>query len=193
LQRAPFRLDLSNLPAIRKLTDDKSENLTMETSANQNASVQAELLRRHKATSTTVIALLVGVMLLCILAFVTKKFLPLQNNPSLDIAVRITILIFGLGSVALRRTKFAAMRLQDIAALKGPTGLLITLQRTTLQVAILGAIVSVMGFAATLLTGNDFYTYGAGLVALAVLLYCYPVRTSWQQAIKRFSPAQNGD
>jgi tetrahydromethanopterin S-methyltransferase subunit D len=165
----------------------------METSANQNASVQAELLRRHKATSTTVIALLVGVMLLCILAFVTKKFLPLQNNPSLDIAVRITILIFGLGSVALRRTKFAAMRLQDIAALKGPTGLLITLQRTTLQVAILGAIVSVMGFAATLLTGNDFYTYGAGLVALAVLLYCYPVRTSWQQAIKRFSPAQNGD
>ncbi|HCX30715.1 MAG TPA: hypothetical protein DHU55_13255 [Blastocatellia bacterium] len=193
MQRAPFRLDLSNLPAIRKLTDDKSENLTMETSANQNASVQAELLRRHKATSTTVIALLVGVMLLCILAFVTKKFLPLQNNPSLDIAVRITILIFGLGSVALRRTKFAAMRLQDIAALKGPTGLLITLQRTTLQVAILGAIVSVMGFAATLLTGNDFYTYGAGLVALAVLLYCYPVRTSWQQAIKRFSPAQDGN
>ncbi|MFN2492370.1 MAG: hypothetical protein ABR501_05745 [Pyrinomonadaceae bacterium] len=159
----------------------------METSTQQNESVQSELTRRHKATSTTVLALLIAVGLLCILAFVTKKFLPQQNNPPLDIAVRISILIFGLGAVALRRTKFAAMRLQDIASLKGASGLLITLQRTTLQVALLGGFIAAMGFVATLFTGNDFYTYGAGLVALAVLLYSYPVRSSWQKAVKKFS------
>jgi hypothetical protein len=111
-----------------------------------------------------------------------------RSNPSLDIAVRIGILIFGLGAIALRRTQFASMRLQDIAALRGPSGLLITLERTTLRVALLGAVIAVIGFGATLMTGNDFYSYGAGLVAVCVLWYCYPVRVSWEQAVRRFSP-----
>ena len=135
------------------------------------------------------LALLIGVVLLCILAYVSKRFLIPKNNSSLDIAVRITILIFGLGAVALRRTKFAAMRLQDIGALKGASGLLITLQRTTLQVAGLGAVIALVGFIATLMTANDFYAYGAGLVAVAVLLYCYPTRTSWDRALLRFVPS----
>lgn len=149
---------------------------------------QDELHKRHKSAANLVLSLLVGVILLCVLAFVSKRFLTQQNNPPLDILVRITILIFGLGSVALRRTRFAAMRLQDIASLKGAPGLLITLQRTTTQVALLGAVIAIVGFVATLITGNDFYTYGAGLVSIAVLLYCYPVRRQWERALKRFLP-----
>ena len=161
----------------------------METSTQSAASDASELDRRHKATRTTVISLLFGVVLLCVLAYVSKRFLIPKNNPSLDIAVRITILIFGLGAVALRRTKFAAMRLQDIGGLKGASGLLITLQRTTLQVAGLGIVIALVGFIATLMTANDFYAYGAGLVAVAVLLYCYPTRTSWERALLRFAPS----
>ncbi len=163
----------------------------MPTSMALSATVQAELARRHKATATTVKSLLVGVVLLSVLAFVCKRFLTARNNPSLDIAVRISILIFGLGAIALRRTQFATMRLQDIAALRGASGLLITLERTTLRVALLGAVIALIGFVATLMTANDFYTYGAGLVAVCVLWYCYPVRTSWEQAVRRFSP-ENG-
>jgi len=140
---------------------------------------------------TTVWSLLVAVILLCVLAFVSKKFLTQRTNPSLDIAVRISILIFGLGAIALRRTQFAKMRLQDIAALRGASGLMITLQRTTLRVAFLGAAIAVIGFTTTLMTGNDFYSYGAGLVAVAVLLYCYPVRSSWELAVRRFT-SENG-
>lgn len=150
--------------------------------------VETELARRHKAAATTVKSLLVGVVLLSLLALVCKRFLIPRNNPSLDIAVRISILIFGLGAIALRRTQFANMRLQDIAALRGPSGLLITLERTTLRVAFLGAAIAIIGFVATLMTANDFYSYGAGLVAVCVLWYCYPVRTSWEQALRRFSP-----
>ena len=161
----------------------------METSTQSAKSYSSELERRHKATRTTVVSLLLGVVLLCVLAYVSKRFLIPKNNPSLDIAVRITILIFGLGAVALRRTKFAAMRLQDIGALKGASGLLITLQRTTLQVAALGTLIALVGFTATLMTANDFYAYGAGLVAVAVLLYCFPTRTSWERALLRFVPS----
>lgn len=163
----------------------------MTTSTESGANVTAELARRHKTTTTTVWSLLIAVVLLCGLAFVSKKFLTQQINSSLDIAVRITILIFGLGAITLRRTKFAAMRLQDIGALRGPSGLLITLQRTTVQVAIIGAAIGAIGFAATLLTGGVNYTYVAAVVGVVVILYAYPVRRSWERAVQRFAPFPN--
>lgn len=159
----------------------------MATSTALNASVQAELTRRHKATAKTVVSLVVAVILLCVLAFVSQKFMTQQTNQSLDMAVRISILIFGLGAIALRRTQFAKMRLQDIAALQGASGLLITLQKTTVRVAMIGILIAVLGFVATLVTGTPLYTYQAGVVAVAVLLYGYPVRTSWEQSVQRFA------
>src|SRR5882762_10090179 len=121
----------------------------METSTALTGDVQSELKRRHKSTATTVLSLLVAVVLLSVLAFVSQKFLTQRSNPSLDIAVRISILIFGLGAIALRRTQFAKMRLQDIAALQGASGLLITLQRTTLRVALIGVLIAAIGFVST--------------------------------------------
>jgi peptidoglycan/LPS O-acetylase OafA/YrhL len=162
----------------------------METENAVTANVQTELTRRHKATSTTVLSLLVAVVLLSILAFVSQKFLTPRNS-SIGMPALITIFIFGVGAIAFRRTKFAAMRLQDIAALRGASGLLISLQRTTLQVALIGATVAVIGFVTTLLTADPSYTYRGTVVAAAVLLYGYPVRTSWEQAVRRFAP-ENG-
>ena len=145
----------------------------METSTaiESTTSIQSELVQRHKGTARTVRALLIAVVLLCVLAFVSKKFLTQQSNSSLYMPYVITILVLGLGAIAFRRTRFATMRLQDIAAIRGASGLLITLQRTTLQIALIGATAAVVGFVATLLTGDDSYTYRAGLVAVAVLLY----------------------
>ncbi len=152
-----------------------------------NESIERELLRRHKATATTVAGLLVATVLLSIAAYISKSFLREQHNPPVDIALRITILIFGLGAVALRRTRFATMRLQDIGALAGASGLLRTLQKTTIQVALIGAAISMVGFIATLLTGNAFYSYGATLVAVFVLLYCFPTRPSWRRTLQQFA------
>jgi hypothetical protein len=83
------------------------------------------------------------------------------------------------------------MRLQDIGSLRGPVGLLATLQRTTLQVALLAVLVALIGFSGTLFTGNDFYTYAGGVVAIAVLLYAYPVRHAWEVAVQRFASNEN--
>jgi peptidoglycan/LPS O-acetylase OafA/YrhL len=166
----------------------------MEPSASTklDTGVQSELVQRHKTVARTVKALLLAVILLCVLAFVSRKFLTEHAQPSLHMAVLIMILGLGLGAIAFRRTRFNPMRLQDIAGLRGASGLLITLQRTTLQIALMGTAAAVVGFVATLLTGDDSYTYRAGLVAVAVLLYCYPVRGSWERAVERFSPDQNG-
>jgi hypothetical protein len=162
----------------------------MESSA-KVPEVGSELISRHSATARTVIALLIGVVLLGVVAYFSKRFLTARTNPSLDMAVRISILIFGLSSIALRRSRFSAMRLQDIGGLQGPVGLLATLQRTTLQVALLAALIALIGFSGTLFTGNDFYTYAGGVVAIAVLLYAYPVRHAWEVAVRRFASNEN--
>ena len=160
----------------------------MATSNESAVADSTELARRHKSTLTTILSLMVAVVLLSVLAFVVKKFLTPHNSPSLDIAFRISMPILVLGAITWRRTKFAAMRLQDIGALKGPSGLLISLQRTTVQVAIIGITAAVVGFVATLLTGSEYYTYVGGVAGLLIILYAYPVRRSWERAVERFVP-----
>jgi hypothetical protein len=80
--------------------------------------------------------------------------------------------------------------LQDLVALKGVSGLLGMLSATTFQVALLGMAMSTFGFIVSLITGNEFYTYGAGVVGFVVLLYGYPVKSSWEKVVLRFAPPE---
>ena len=148
---------------------------------------QTELARRHKAAATTVLGLLVATVLLSVLAFLAKPYFTEKPNVVLDMAVRIVILVLGLGAVVWRRTKFQTMRLQDITGLTGVTGLLKTLEKTTIQLALLGAAIAIMGFIATLMTGNERYTYWAGAIAVIVFVYCYPTKQSWLRTLYRFT------
>jgi hypothetical protein len=161
----------------------------MATSNILSADVQAELVRRHKSTVKTVVSLLIAIILLSVLAFVIQKFLVPRNSLSVDITFRVVIPILGLGAIALRRTRLAKMRLQDIAAIRGASGLLATLQKTALLMAVIGIAVALIGFVSTMMTGQVWYTYTAAVVAAAILLfYGYPLRPSWEQAVQQYSP-----
>ena len=153
--------------------------------------IQTELSRRHKASATTVAGLIVAVILLGVVAYLSRSYLTPRPNPTLDMATKIVILFFGIGSIVWRRTKFAAMRLHDIGGLQGPSGLLRTLETTTIQIALIGAAIVTIGFICTLLTGDDSYTYQGGAVALVVLLYAFPTKSSWNRVIKSFSEPQS--
>ena len=164
----------------------------MANSSALSLDVQAELLRRHKSTVTTVLSLLVAVILLSVLAFVTQKFLTPRTSSSLDMTFRIVVPILGLGAIVLRRTRLSKMRLQDIAAIRGPSGLLATMQKTALLMAVIGIAVALIGFGCTLMTGQVWYTFTAAVVAAAILLfYGYPLRPSWEQAVQRYTPTEN--
>ena len=148
---------------------------------------QAELARRHKAAATTVLGLLVATILLSVLAFLGKPYFTPNDNSAINMAVRIVILILGLGAVVWRRTKFQPMRLQDIFGLAGVSGLLKTLEKTTIQLALLGAAIASIGFIATLVTGNEWYTYLGCAVAILVFVYCYPTKQSWLRTLYRLA------
>lgn len=154
----------------------------------ESSDVSAELIRRHQSTLRVVLILLGTTVLLSILAFIGRRFLVPKPDPEVDGAWKITIFILGLGSIAFRRTMFSTMRLRDIGGVSGAKGLLNTLVGTTVKVALIGAAVAVSGFVATLLTGNDLYTYGAGGIAVFILLFSLPTRSSWERTLYQFAP-----
>jgi hypothetical protein len=158
-----------------------------------SGSIQVELVRRHRTAAMIVGALLGLTLALVGIAFVASESLYRPGDPQLAMALWITILIFGLGSFVLRRARFQTMRLQDIAALRGLSGLLATLQGTTIQIAFIGGAIALMGFVVTIMTGNKYDMLRAGGVAVIVLLYSYPQRSTWQRVLRAAEQSGNAD
>ena len=151
--------------------------------AAETFNVESEISQKHKAVAKTVIGLIVAAVLLVVIAYLGRDRFTERPNPTLEMALMILVLFLGLGSIVWRRTKFAGMRLQDIGGLEGPKGLLSTLEKTTIQLAMFGAAIAVLSFAGTLITGNSGLTYRGIAVALVVLLYCYPTKSSWTRVV----------
>ncbi|HSD47925.1 MAG TPA: hypothetical protein VLB87_14960, partial [Pyrinomonadaceae bacterium] len=70
---------------------------------------------------------------------------------------------------------------------QGVSGLVRTLEKTTIQLAILAESIATIGFVTTLITGNQLYTYWSGAIAAVVLVYCYPTKSSWLKTVYRFT------
>ncbi len=161
--------------------------------AQTSESTQAELTRRHRTAAMVVGALLGLTVALIVIGFVSSESLHRPGDPSLAMALWIAILIFGLGSFALRRTRFQTMRLRDIASLRGISGLLATLQGTTIQVAFIGGAIALMGFVVMIMTGNKYDMLRTGGVAIIVLLYAYPQRPAWQRLVQAIEQSGEAD
>ena len=146
-------------------------------------SIQDELIRRHRLSAMAVGATLGFALALVVIGYL-HGFTIIPLSKSLAQAFWVAIAMCGLGSVVLRRTRFAAMRLQDIAALRGITGLLSVLQNTTLLLALLGVAIVVMGFIVTMMTNDWIHIRNAGVIAIGVMLYSYPSRTAWQLVVQ---------
>lgn len=159
----------------------------------KSESLQVELARRHRTAAMVVGALLGLTIALVAIGFFSSESLHRPGDPSLAMALWIAILIFGLGSFVLRRTRFQTMRLRDIAALRGISGLLATLQGTTIQVAFIGGAIALMGFMVMIMTGNKYDMLRAGGVAIIVLLYAYPQRPAWQRLVRSIEQSNVAD
>lgn len=146
-----------------------------------------ELSQRHRIAAIFVVSFLLLDVVLFALAYFTAAKFERTGDPSIVTALWIGILIFGLGAFVLRRTRFAAMRLKDIAAVRGISGLLKTLQGTTIQIALLGGAIGIMGFAWAMLTHDWTNMLRAGGVSVVVLIYGFPFRSTWERVVRQLS------
>ncbi len=146
-----------------------------------------ELARRHRSAVLTVAAMFALTALLTLLAYAgVRPPLPasLYNDLIVQGALWFSILFFGLGAIAFRRAHFAAVRLQAISDLRGTSGLLATLQRTTRLVAWCGGAIALVGYLLASLKDDTGFMLKAAVVSVAVLLYCFPRRAAWQRVIE---------
>jgi hypothetical protein len=156
-------------------------------SSDSGSSVDGELERRHRAAVLTIYAMLALTVLLAALSLAGVLSEAAGFDPLIDGALRIAVVFFGLGAVAVRRAMFSGTRLQAIASLRGPSGLLAHLQKTTMIVAALGGAIALMGFVLTLIRDAADETPAMlwiGLIAVAVLLYAFPRRTAWRRVLE---------
>ena len=149
--------------------------------------VQNELVRRHRTAILVVAGFLILDVALVAIAFFAADRIFRPGDPSIVMGLWIAVLVFGLGAFVIRRTKFAAMRLQDVAAVKGVSGLLKTLQGTTIQIACIGGAIALMGFVITILTGDWTNMLRAGGVSAIVLVYCFPFRSAWERVVMQLA------
>jgi hypothetical protein len=156
------------------------------------AGLQSELLRRHRTALIFVLAFLALDVVLLVVAYFSAERIFRPVDPSVVMGLWIAILVFGLGAFVLRRTRFGAMRLKDIAALRGVSGLIKTLQDTTIQIAFIGAAIGLMGFLTTIFTADWTSMLRAAGVSAIVLFYCYPFRSAWERTVRQLADYSSG-
>jgi hypothetical protein len=149
--------------------------------------VFTELERRHKAVATTIAGLLIANILLAIVAYLGKQYFRQQDNPSLEMVLKVGVGLLAIGTIIWRRMRLSPMRLKDIGTIVGGVGIVRTLEKTTLQIAVATALIAALGFIATALSGNEYYNYFASAIAILLLLYFYPRKSAWMRSVQRFS------
>lgn len=151
------------------------------------ADLQNELVRRHRTATLVVAGFLVLDIALLAIAFFAGDRIFRPGDQARDAAIImglwIAVLVFGLGAFVIRRTRFAATRLKDTAAVKGVSGLLKTLQGTTIQIGCIGGAIALMGFVITILTGDWTNMLRSGGVSAIVLIYGFPFRSAWERVV----------
>jgi FtsH-binding integral membrane protein len=152
-----------------------------------------ELTLRHRAAVRVVSLMFMLTLALAALALaVTPRLSVRFYDPVTARSLLFVILFIALGSIVFRRTKFSAMRLRDIAALRGARGLLETLQSTTVYVALAGGVIAALGFAFTVMTGERTNAVYPAVIAVAVLAYCYPRRAAWRGVLDALADSSDG-
>src|SRR5258706_733044 len=153
-----------------------------------SASIQSELVRRHRTAALVVAGFLVLDIALVMIAIFLGDRIFRPGDLSMIMALWIVVLVLGLGAFVIRRTRFAPMRLQDVAGVRGVSGLLKTLQGTTIQLACIGGAIALMGFVITILRGDWTDMLRAGGVSAIVLFYCFPFRSAWEKVVRQLAP-----
>ena len=145
---------------------------------------QGELESRHAAAARVVQAAGLFTLLLMVLALTGVFAGRIGFNPGAANSLRFIIVFLGVGAIVFRRTRFSAMRLQDIGALRGASALLETLQTTTVIVAGIAALIAVLGLLISVMTGAGTDMLYFGVIAAVVLFYAYPRRAAWDAVVR---------
>lgn len=157
------------------------EQVNISSSSSDNNSQILE--KRYR---TTVIVFGVQILVTLALIVVAWFVVTYSHNDVSDqalYAIWLTILFVAAGSFVLRRALFSWERMKNVALVKGLAALFDGLQANTILLGTLGVIVGILGFLATVLSGNKTEMLRAAAISLIVFLMNFPRRRVWQKIL----------
>jgi hypothetical protein len=154
-----------------------------------------ELDRRHRAASLVVYGGVALTLVLTALALSGVATGLLEPNPPATAWLIIVVVFLGVGAIVVRRTRTNRMRLSAIAGVHGPSGLLRSLEKTSLYVALIGYAVALLAFIGSILepmpSESRRFVLILGAIALIIFYSAYPRRAAWRRLVEaaRETPA----
>lgn len=100
--------------------------------------------------------------------------------------------VLAIGSIVVRRAMLNRMRIEAVAVARGVDGLIKHLSNTTLIAAAIAEIIGVLALVVAFFGGDQGDVIRLSVVALAVSIYNYPSRSSWQRAVDYFTATNSG-
>ena len=140
----------------------------------------------HRTALTLVLAFAMSIV---IYAGVGLMVLSMRASTRADVpyAFYAAAAILAIASIVVRRAMLNRPRIEVVATSRGVEGLIKHLFNTTIIAAAIAEIIGVLALVVAFVGGDRGDVIRLGVVALAVSLYNYPSRTSWQRVVDYFS------
>jgi len=142
-----------------------------------------ELSKRYRMTVFIVLAQIFVVFLLLLISLFAGVKATSNLTEQDFTTLWVGVLFIAVGSFILRRMFFNWERLKNIAVLKGVSGLLKTLQRNSVILALFGLIVGIIGFLIATFSGNGLDMFRTGIIAFVVFLINFPRKKIWKTIV----------
>lgn len=154
-------------------------------------SLHMRVAAAHRSAQVIVMAFAASIVVYMFIGFLIAPRVS-QVESQVPIPFYVGAVFLAFGSIALRRTQLRPLRLEVVAGLRGPDGLLKHLVNMTIISAALAEAIGVLAIAVAFSGGTLWDVVRLGVVALVITLYSYPRRQAWQQIVDYYAAAVPG-
>ena len=159
----------------------------------QTTTLDARVGEIHRRASFIVTAVITSVLLYVVIAlYIVSRPLSQGFSDQTRISFYAAAAFLALGSIFYRRAQMRRMRLEVVTGLRGIKGLLKHFFQVTIASAAIADLIGLLALVVSFVGGDKGDVVRFGVVAVAVALFTYPRRRSWQQAADYFAETMPG-
>ena len=167
--------------------------MTTRAEETQAAALEARVAEAQRKASMIVMAITASIVLYVAIAFyIVSLRQPSGLTEQTRIGFYAAAAFLAFGSIFYRRTQMGRTRLEVVAGLRGIEGLLKHFFQVTVVCVAMADLIGVLALLVSFSGGAPNEIVRFGVVAIAVALYNYPRRRSWQQAAAYFAETMPG-
>lgn len=167
--------------------------MSTHTGEPETATIEARVAEAQRRASLLVMAIAGSIVLYVAIAlYLVSLRQPRSLTEQTRYGFYIAATFLAFGSIFYRRAQMRRIRLEVVTGLRGIKGLLKHFFQVTVVSLAMADLIGILALLVSVLGGNQNDIVRFGVVAIAVALYTYPRRRSWQQAAEYFAETMPG-